>query len=97
MSNKLKFECLPQALWGNNIRSELGQKEWDVIRKKVYKKYNHRCCICGKKGKMNAHEVWEFKTKLNYGIQVLVNIISVCDDCHNTIHIGRALAINIPF
>ena len=42
MKQKLKFECLPQVLWGKNIRSELGQDEWDIIRKKVYKKYNHK-------------------------------------------------------
>ena len=98
MKRKLKFECLPQALWGKNIRSELGQDEWDIIRKKVYKKYNHRCAICGKRAKMNAHEVWKLKinSKTSVGTQILVNVISVCDDCHNTIHIGRSLAIGIP-
>lgn len=98
MKRKLKFECLPQALWGKNIRSELGQDEWDIIRKKTYKKYNHRCAICGKRAKMNAHEVWKLKinSKKGVGTQILVNVISVCDDCHNTIHIGRSLAIGIP-
>lgn len=98
MNRKLRFECLPQALWGKNIRSELGQNEWDIIRKKTYKKYNHRCAICGKKAKMNAHEVWKLKinSKTSVGTQILVNVISVCDDCHNTIHIGRSLAIGIP-
>lgn len=99
MTRNLRFECLPQALWGKNIRSELGQNEWDIIRKKTYKKYNHRCCICGRKAKLNAHEVWKLKINSNKGtgIQILVNIISVCDDCHNTIHIGRTLALGIPF
>lgn len=98
MKRKLNFECLPQALWGKNIRSELGQDEWDIIRKKVYKKYNHKCCICGKKAKMNAHEVWKLRINSNKSIgeQILVNIISVCDDCHNAIHIGRSLSIGIP-
>lgn len=99
MKRKLNFECLPQALWGKNIRSELGQDEWDIIRKKVYKKYNHKCSICGKKAKMNAHEVWKLRINSNKSIgeQVLVNIISVCDDCHDTIHIGRTLAIGTPY
>ena len=99
MKRKLRFECLPQALWGKNIRSELGQNEWDVIRKKVYKKYNHRCCICNKKAKLNAHEVWKLRINLNKSIgeQKLVNIISVCNDCHNTIHIGRTLAIGVSY
>ena len=98
MTRKLRFECLPQALWGKNIRSELGQDEWDIIRKKTYKKYNHRCAICGKRAKMNAHEVWKLKinSKKGIGTQILVNVISVCDDCHNTIHIGRSLSIGIP-
>lgn len=98
MNRKLRFECLPQALWGKNIRSELGQNEWDIIRKKTYKKYNHRCAICGKRAKMNAHEVWKLKinSRKGIGVQILVNVISVCDDCHNAIHIGRSLSIGIP-
>lgn len=97
MKRKLRFECLPQALWGKNVRSELGQNEWDIVRKKTYKKYNHRCCICGKKAKLNAHEVWKLRINLNTSIgkQILVNIISVCDNCHNIIHVGRSLAIGI--
>ena len=99
MNKKIRFECLPPALWGKNIRSELGQQQWDISRKKAYKRHNHRCCICGCAGKMNAHEVWKLKIsqKNNYGIQELVDIISVCDDCHNVIHIGRSLSIGIPF
>lgn len=98
MKRKIRFECLPQVLWGSNIRSELGEDEWDTIRKKTYKKYNHKCCICDRKSKMNAHEVWKLQisSSKSYGIQKLVNIISVCDDCHNVIHIGRSLAIGIP-
>lgn len=48
---------------------------------------------------MNAHEVWKLKIsqKNNYGIQELIDIISVCDDCHNVIHIGRSLSIGVPF
>lgn len=95
MERKLRFECLPQLLWGKNIRSELGQAQWDIIRKKIYKKHNCRCCICGRKGKVNAHEVWKLKvnTTKSIGIQVLLRIISVCDECHDTIHIGRSVAI----
>jgi hypothetical protein len=99
MSRKIRFECLPPALWGKNIRSELGQQQWDISRKKAYKRHNHKCCMCGCAGKMNAHEVWKLSIskKNNYGIQKLIDIISVCDDCHNVIHIGRSLAIGIPF
>ena len=99
MSRKIKFECLPPALWNKNIRSELGQAQWNIIRKKTYRKYNCRCSICGKRAKMNAHEVWKLKINSNKGTgkQILVNIIAVCDDCHNVIHIGRSLSIGIPF
>lgn len=95
MNRKINFECLPQALWGKNIRSELGIQKWDIIRKDVYKKYNHRCFVCNKKVKMNAHEVWKLKinSKQGTGTQILVGIIAVCDECHDTIHIGRYLAI----
>lgn len=99
MERKLRFECLPQLLWGKNIRSELGQAQWDIVRKNIYKKYNCRCSICGKRGKMNAHEVWKLKvnTTKSIGIQILLRVISVCDDCHDTIHIGRSLAIGNSF
>lgn len=95
MERKLRFECLPQLLWGKNIRSELGQAQWDIIRKNIYKKHNYKCCICGKRGKVNAHEVWKLKinTTKSIGTQILLRIISVCDDCHDTIHIGRSISI----
>lgn len=94
--NKLNFEVLPNALHGVNIRSERGISEWDIIRKKVYRKYKHTCCICGKKHmKCHAHEVWKLSinSRTSKGIQTLVNIICVCEECHNVIHIVRLATV----
>lgn len=96
-NRKLRFEVLPPELHGINIRSELGQQEWDIIRKKVYKKYNHTCCICNKRNmKCNAHEVWKLSISLKTltGKQILMNIVNLCDECHDVIHIGRLVAID---
>jgi hypothetical protein len=95
--NKLKFEALPMALHGVNIRSERGQNEWDIIRKKTYKKYNHTCCICGKQHmKCNAHEVWKLSinSRTSTGKQILMNVINVCEECHDVIHIMRLGTLN---
>lgn len=89
---RLKFEVLPPAIHSKNVRSELGQAEWDVIRKKTYKKYNHTCSICGKTHmRCNAHEVWKLviNSKMFTGKQILVNVINVCNECHDVIHIVR--------
>lgn len=85
---KLTIELVPASMWNNNLRSLLKKDMWDNLRKKVYKKYNYKCAICGSGGLLHCHEAWEYNDKNR--IQKLKNIIALCSKCHAVNHIGHA-------
>jgi hypothetical protein len=87
-SLKLQIELVPSTTWYNNLRKEIPKEKWDALRRKVYSKYGYKCGICGKKGRMNCHELWSFDDKRH--IQTLNGFISLCDMCHHAKHIGLA-------
>jgi len=60
--------------------------EWDKLRNQVYYEAGHVCQICGAKGKLNCHEVWEYDDKKF--IQKLKGFIALCSICHNVKHFG---------
>lgn len=85
---KLQFELVPEGCWGSNLRTFFTKKQWDFIKDDAKKRANGICQICGKKtDRLDAHEKWIYDEE--NGIQILDDVISICKDCHNTIHIGR--------
>jgi 5-methylcytosine-specific restriction endonuclease McrA len=96
--NKLTIELVPSTSWGNNVRSIVTKAQWDVIRKESYKKADHKCEICGGKGKRHAvecHEIWDYNEDTN--TQTLKGLISLCPACHMVKHAGRSFAIGKPY
>jgi hypothetical protein len=85
---KLTVEMVPKSSHYNNMRKVLSKEGWDEIRKSTYRKYNYKCGICGDKGKMNCHEIWEYDE--GRGVQTLKGYISLCTMCHMVKHIGFA-------
>lgn len=86
---KLKIELVPKTCWFSNLRKELTQEEWDRVRKYTYDLSKDHCCmICGAKGRLSAHEIWEYDEACH--IQKLIGLIALCDDCHMVKHIGFA-------
>lgn len=90
MSNlKLTIELIPSTAWFKNLRNHVGRTKWDKIRKKCYAEANHRCEICGGKGKkwpVECHERWKFvDNKI-----ILEGFIALCPSCHEVKHIGLA-------
>lgn len=86
---KLTIELVPKTCWFANVRSEVSPAVWGVIKRKVYKKAQHRCEICNGKGSkwpVECHEVWKYKD----GVQKLVRMIALCPDCHEVKHFGFA-------
>lgn len=90
---KLTIELVPSTDFYSNVRSNVTQKEWDVIRKKSYEKASHKCEICGDVGtnqgvkhKVECHEIWEYNDESH--IQKLIGLISLCPNCHKTKHVG---------
>ncbi len=84
---KLTIELVPQSAFFKNVRSEVSKDQWDIIRRKVYRKTGYRCEICGGKGEQHpveCHEVWEYKK----GIQKLIGFTALCPKCHQVKHFG---------
>lgn len=44
---KLTIELVPGTSFFNNVRSAVTTSEWNVIKKKCYKKAGYKCEICG--------------------------------------------------
>lgn len=84
----LTIELVPETSWYNNLRKVISQKDWDVLRKQVYHKYNYHCGICNATGMMNCHELWEYDD-VNH-IQYLKGFIALCTLCHHCKHVGLA-------
>ena len=85
---KLSIELVPSSTWGINLRSLLKKSQWDKIRKREYKRADYRCEICGKKGRIEGHEIWEYDDKKK--IQKLKGIVCLCNTCHAVKHFGRS-------
>lgn len=85
---KLEAELVPKTSWFNNMRKVVPKTEWDKIRKRTYAKYEHRCGICGFKGRLNCHEMWHYDDR-NY-VQKLEGFIALCGLCHHVKHLGFA-------
>ena len=86
---KLEIELVPKTAWYKNLRSLFSKEEWDYIRKKIYKRANYRCEICGiYNTKLEAHEEWDYDDKNK--TFTLKNILCLCSKCHRCKHIGLA-------
>jgi hypothetical protein len=62
------------------------QEQWDIIRKKSYSDSKNKCAICGAKGKLDCHEIWDYDDN-NY-VQKLRGFTALCKKCHGIKHIG---------
>jgi hypothetical protein len=88
---KLQIELVPASCFWSNVRNNIEVNQWDQIRKRVYKKANHMCEICGGKGKyhpVECHEVWLYD--YSSMTQKLDFFQALCPFCHEVKHIGLA-------
>ncbi len=85
---KLEIELVPKTAWYSNLRTNIPKKEWDKIKDHSYSDANQKCAVCGKCGRLNCHEIWEYDD--NKHIQKLKGFIALCNDCHMIKHIGFA-------
>ncbi|MBO5525936.1 MAG: HNH endonuclease [Clostridia bacterium] len=84
---KLEIELVPDGCWYSNLRSALPPKLWDVIRKDAYARAGGKCTVCGKRGRLEAHERWSYDEEKH--LQKLETVVALCHDCHSVVHIGR--------
>jgi len=85
---KLTIELIPESAWGENLRKYLRKEIWEKIRKEVFRRANYKCSICGKRGKLHCHEVWEYDDQNH--ILKLKGFMALCENCHLIKHWGMA-------
>jgi len=85
---KLSIELVPETVWCKNLRNNVSKSVWDTIRFNCYNKYQNKCRICGKDGRLDCHEIWAYDDEKH--IQKLLGFVALCKDCHNIKHIGRS-------
>jgi hypothetical protein len=89
MVMNLTVELVPETSWYNNMRKFMSPEDWDVLRRKTYKKFEYKCAICGATNTtMNCHEIWEYDDHNH--IQYLKGFTSLCTMCHHVKHLGLA-------
>lgn len=86
-------EMLPSSSWEDNLRTAIPEKKWDALRRHCYAAAGNRCEVCGAKGMVECHEAWEFDDVM--GIQYLTGLLSLCQLCHKSKHLGYARRLGI--
>lgn len=84
---KLMFELVPEECWYSNLRSVLSRADWDRVRKDAYARAGGKCCICGARGRLEAHERWSYDE--SNAVQKLEDVVALCPRCHEVVHISR--------
>lgn len=92
----LTVELVPRGAWQANVRSQVPQEEWDLIRRATYRRAGYECEICGGQGKKNApsnhsveaHEQWRYDDL--HKTQTLQGLRALCPACHQVKHIDKA-------
>ncbi|ACT51321.1 DUF5710 domain-containing protein [Methylovorus glucosotrophus] len=88
---KLYIDLIPETAWCTNLRSGLEAKDWDLVRKAVYRFGKYICEVCkgvGSNHPVEAHERFEYD--VDNLVQRLVGISCLCPACHQSTHYGLA-------
>jgi len=90
----LFVDLIPDSCWFTNVRSCVSQRDWDLLRRMVYRRAGDRCEACGA-GRdpdvnkwLEAHERWEYDEATR--VQRLKRIVCLCSFCHEVTHFGLA-------
>jgi hypothetical protein len=84
----LFVDLIPRTCWFTNVRSAVIPEDWDRLRHLVYQRANNQCEICDAKGRIEAHERWDYNQKTH--TQTLTRLIALCQNCHTATHFGLA-------
>lgn len=49
-TGRLTIELVPQSCWWSNVRSNVTQEQWDIIKRDVYRRATFHCRVCGGQG-----------------------------------------------
>ena len=84
---KLSIESVPSNCSDASYR-HISKKQWENVRSQAFVKANFKCEICNELSpKLECHESWVYNEIS--GNQILINLVSLCDSCHNVKHIWQ--------
>ncbi|WP_322008034.1 hypothetical protein [Paraburkholderia tropica] len=93
-------DLIPQSSWGSSLANLLTSSSWNKLRQLAFEATGFRCEICGGSEKLECHEDWEYyepngtvqfeKGQTAAGVQKLRRLMPLCNDCHETYHLGFA-------
>lgn len=63
----------------------LNSPKWQAIRKRLYRKYEYRCDLCGSPKNLNVHHI----TYENLGEEKDEDLTVLCQKCHSKLHDGN--------
>jgi hypothetical protein len=91
--NDLFIDLIPKNCWFSNVRTSIKYRDWNRLRKYVYKRVDYKCECCNFDTKENdtrleAHERWYYDETNK--TQKLMRIIALCNLCHLSTHLGYA-------
>lgn len=90
-AGRLFIDLVPNSAWFSNLRSELTNEEWGLVKKATFTAAGYLCEVCGGRGPkhpVECHERWHYDSSSK--IQTLVRTIALCPACHESTHYGLA-------
>lgn len=90
----LFVDLVPRSCWFTNVRSCVSSRDWDRLRRMVYRRAGDRCESCAAAAdpssglRLEAHERWAYDE--NTSVQRLVRLVCLCSPCHSATHYGLA-------
>lgn len=91
----LFVDLVPSSCWFTNVRSCVGQRDWERLRRMIINRAGRRCEECHRgedresRRWLEVHERWAYDDKAK--VQALRRLICLCTDCHTATHFGRHL------
>ena len=91
-------DLVPSSCWFSNLRTAISPRDWDRVRRMIYRRAGYRCEACGAgrdpdaRRWLEAHERWTY-LRLQPGarlVQRLVRLVCLCTSCHRATHFGHA-------
>ena len=82
---RLSIEPIPASSCLASLAKLLPRRQWNRIRRSVYRRARYRCRICGQRDRLHCHEVWQYNEKNDR--QRLLGFQALCRDCHDIKHI----------
>ncbi len=95
----IRPDLIPMSSWGSSLANLLTKASWDSVRLPVLRTAG-ACQVCTEAtAPLECHEIWSYALPPEdavpgtVGVQRLLGLAALCEDCHAMFHMGRARVI----